>query len=254
MPPAPSSAAGKRPEGRSISGLIGLLHRSASELPFGPRLPAPRRRWWGRRSPAPRSRSPRRSTTPSPPRPEFRSPGCRPRRALLRSLRPGRSGRRHCPAWSRPVCWLPTDIRVNPAPATVIATPAPTRAVLAWPIATNRPDIGAKIIVISAMGNTARPASSGKKPRHAAPDADGPGPLGRSGENVGDVRHGDRIEHRPTHCLDDSGNDVQQQVRGQAAQQGADGERGQPELERTGTPDPVSGGTEAINSAANVSV
>ncbi len=74
-----------------------------------------------------------------------------------------------------------------------------------------------------------------------APDADGPGPLGPVGEGVGDDRHRHRVEHRPADGLHHPERHQPAQAGRQAAQQRADGERGQADLEDPAAADPVRG-------------
>ena len=74
--------------------------------------------------------------------------------------------------------------------------------------------------------SVSRPPTIGPTPRlmpdHAAPDADRPGPFARLGEDVGDDRHRDRVEHRAADRLHHPEGDQPAQARRQAAQQRAE--------------------------------
>ena len=59
------------------------------------------------------------------------------------------------------------------------------------------------------------------------------------GEGVRDDRHRDRVEHRPAHGLHHAERDQRAEAGRQAAQQRADGEQAEPDLEGAAAPDPV---------------
>ena len=77
---------------------------------------------------------------------------------------------------------------------------------------------------------------------HRAEHADGPGPLGRVGERGGDDRHRHRVEHRAPDGLQRTRRDQPADARRQAAQQRAEAEGGQADLEDAPAADPVGGG------------
>jgi len=78
---------------------------------------------------------------------------------------------------------------------------------------------------------------------NTAPDADGAGALAPVGEDVGDDGHGDRVHHRAADPLQHAERHQPAQAGCEAAQQGPEGEGGQPDLEDPAPPEPVGGGS-----------
>ncbi len=77
--------------------------------------------------------------------------------------------------------------------------------------------------------------------RHPAPDTDRPSPVARFGEDVGDDRHRDGVEHRTTEGLQHPERDQPFQRRRDAAQQRSAPEDDQPGLKGAAPADPVGG-------------
>jgi len=76
---------------------------------------------------------------------------------------------------------------------------------------------------------------------HRAPDAQGPGALAPVGDRIRDDRQGHRVEHGAAHGLHDPEQHEPSQAGGDTAQQRAEGEQAEPELEDPAPAEPVRG-------------